>query len=75
MLAPVVGALNLSEIVLSGPEELVGDVLADATLEILQRRTLPESHRGLVIRTSSQGADLILRGATALVLQAQLGIT
>ncbi|PII83751.1 sugar kinase [Leucobacter sp. OLJS4] len=75
VLAPVVGALNLSEIVLSGPQELVGDVLADATLEILQRRTLPESHRGLVIRTSSQGADLILRGATALVLQAQLGIT
>ena len=74
-LAPVVGALNLSEIVLAGPEELVGDALAEATLEILQRRTLPESHRGLTIRTSSQGSDLILRGATALVLQAQLGIT
>lgn len=74
-LAPVVGVLNLAEVVLAGPIDLIGDTLADATLEILRRRTMPDSHSDLVLRTSTQGADLILRGATATVLKRQLGIS
>ncbi|WP_082309340.1 ROK family transcriptional regulator [Leucobacter musarum] len=74
-LAPVVGVLNLAEVVLAGPIELVDGVLAEATLEILRRRTMPDSHDTLVLRTSRQGDDLILRGATAVVLGATLGIT
>lgn len=73
-LAPVVGALNLAEVVLAGPEEIISGTLADAALEILQRRTMFETHRNLVLRTSSQSEDLVLRGATAFVLQAQLGV-
>ncbi|KIP52129.1 ROK family transcriptional regulator [Leucobacter komagatae] len=73
-LAPVIGMLNLAEIVLSGPPDLVNGTLADAALEILQRRTMPDSHDTLVIRASSQGEDLILRGATAAVLRDRLGV-
>ncbi|MBK0419487.1 ROK family transcriptional regulator [Leucobacter sp. CSA1] len=74
-LAPVVGALNLAEVVLAGPEELIDDTLVEATLEILRRRTMPDSHSALVLRTSTQGKDLVLRGATALVLQERLGVS
>ena len=73
-LAPVVGVLNLAEVVLAGPLELIEGTLAEATLEILRRRTMPDSHNDLIIRTSMQGDDLILRGAVAIVLHAQLGV-
>lgn len=75
VLAPVIGLLNLGEVVLAGPPELISGTLADATLEILRRRTMPDSHADLVLRTSTQGDDLVLRGATAIVLQARLGIS
>ncbi|GAA1315241.1 ROK family transcriptional regulator [Leucobacter albus] len=74
-LAPVIGMLNLAEIVLSGPPELVDGTLADAAYEILTRRTMPNSHDTLVIRTTGQGEDLILRGAAAVVLRERLGVS
>ncbi|MBL3685766.1 ROK family transcriptional regulator [Leucobacter zeae] len=74
-LAPVVGVLNLAEVVLAGPTELIGGTLAEAALEILQRRTMPDTHDDLVLRTSTQGEDLILRGATATVLKERLGVS
>jgi predicted NBD/HSP70 family sugar kinase len=74
-LAPVVGVLNLAEVVLAGPVDLIDGTLAEATLEILRRRTMPDSHDDLVLRTSQQGEDLILRGATAIVLKDRLGVT
>lgn len=74
-LAPVIGVLNLAEVVLAGPSGLVEGTLAEATLEILQRRTMSDSHSNLVLRTSTQGGDLVLRGATAIVLNEQLGVS
>ena len=74
-LAPVIGMLNLAEIVLAGPPELVDGALADAAREILTRRTMPDSHATLVIRASSQGEDLSLRGAAAAVLRDRLGVS
>jgi hypothetical protein len=71
----VVGVLNLAEVVLAGPVDLIDGTLAEATLEILRRRTMPDSHDDLVLRTSQQGEDLILRGATAIVLKDRLGVT
>ena len=41
VLAPVVGALNLSEVVLSGPAELLDGALHDATVDTLRTRTMP----------------------------------
>ena len=74
-LAPVVGMLNLAEIVLAGPHELIGGTLAEAAIEVLTRRTMPDSHDTLVFRVSDQGEDLILRGATAVVLKDRLGVS
>jgi len=74
-LAPVVGVLNLAGVVLAGPAELLEGTLANATLDMLSRRTMPDSHDGLVLHTSTQGDKLVLRGALAAVLGQQLGIT
>ncbi|GAA2524750.1 ROK family transcriptional regulator [Rarobacter incanus] len=74
-LAPVIGALNLAEVVLAGPPDLVGNEIANAALEIVQRRTMSDSHDTLTIRTSDQGQDLVLLGAMALVLQNRLGVS
>ena len=74
-LAPVIGVLNLAEVVLAGPAELLDGTLAEATFEILRSRTMPDSHDDLVLRTSAQSDDLILRGATAVVLKDRLGVS
>lgn len=74
-LAPVVGMLNVAEVVLAGPPHLVSEELAQATSEILARRTMAHTHDHLVIRTSTQGDDLVLRGATAFVLRERLGVS
>lgn len=73
-LAPVIGMLNLSEVVLAGPLSLVEGPLAEAALESIRTRTMPVSHTGLVLRASVQGDDLMLLGATASVLKEQLGV-
>lgn len=74
-LAPIVGALDLSEIVLSGPEELLGGALAQATVETLRTRTLAEFHDGVQVRMTAQAEDIVLRGAAVMVLSGQLGVS
>ncbi|QNE37162.1 ROK family transcriptional regulator [Leifsonia shinshuensis] len=74
-LAPVVGALNLSELVLSGPTELLDGPLAEATIHTLRNRTMAENHADLAVRMTTQGQDIVLRGAAVLVLSGQLGVS
>jgi predicted NBD/HSP70 family sugar kinase len=74
-LAPVVGALNLSEIVLSGPTELLDGALAEATIQTLRSRTMAEFHGNLTLRMTALGQDIVLRGAAVLVLSGQLGVS
>ncbi|MGO4300997.1 ROK family transcriptional regulator [Leifsonia sp. RAF41] len=74
-LAPVVGALNLSEIVLSGPTELLDGPLAEATVHTLRNRTMAENHADLSLRMTTQGQDIVLRGAAVLVLSGRLGVS
>lgn len=74
-LAPVVGALDLSEIVLSGPSELLDGPLAQATVETLRARTLAQFHDGVRVRMTEQGEDIVLRGAAVMVLSGQLGVS
>ncbi len=74
-LAPVVGALDLSEIVLSGPPELLGGALAEATVETLRARTLAQFHDSVRVRMTQQGQDIVLRGAAVMVLSGQLGVS
>lgn len=75
VLAPVVGALNLLEIVLSGPADLLDGPLSAATVETLRNRTMADITGDLTLRMTSQGQDIVLRGAAAMVLSGQLGVS
>ncbi|MGZ0711536.1 ROK family protein (plasmid) [Coraliomargarita sp. W4R53] len=74
-LAPIVGALDVSEIVLSGPAELLDGPLAEQTVETLRARTLAQFHDGVRVRMTEQGQDIVLRGAAVMVLSGQLGVS
>tara|TARA_R110002020_G_scaffold152794_6_gene331132 strand:- start:68264 stop:69403 length:1140 start_codon:yes stop_codon:yes gene_type:complete len=74
-LAPVVGALNLSEIVLSGPTSLLEGALHSATVETLRNRTMAKFHGDLTVRMTALGEDIVMRGAAVMVLSAQLGVS
>jgi predicted NBD/HSP70 family sugar kinase len=73
-LAPVVAALDLSEVVLSGPRELVEGPLLAAVDETLRRRMLARNASSLQVRVAADSDDIVLRGAAVLVLLDQWGV-
>ena len=75
VLAPIVAALNLHEIVLSGPAELLDGPLLDAADRTIRERTMPISSTGLAVRTSKLGEDVVVVGAAVLVLSGELGVS
>ncbi|WDZ84498.1 ROK family transcriptional regulator [Micromonospora cathayae] len=75
VLAPIVAALNVSEIVLSGPHRVLEGPLAAAVMETIRQRALTEVHGDIVLRLSELGDDIVLRGAAAMVTSRQLGLT
>jgi len=74
-LAPVVGALDLAEVVLSGPASLLDGPLSRAALDTLRARTMAELHGDLALRGSALGEDIVMRGAAAMVLSGRLGVS
>jgi predicted NBD/HSP70 family sugar kinase len=74
-LAPIVGALNLIDIVIGGPGDLVGDVFRDEILITIRERTLPALSDHLIVRSSSLGDDVALAGAAVLVVSGELGVS
>jgi predicted NBD/HSP70 family sugar kinase len=74
-LAPVVSVLDLAEVLLSGPPELLDGPLRAAALSTLRARTMPVIGSGLVVRAGSLGEDVALAGAAVLVLSGQLGVS
>jgi len=74
-LAPVVGTLNLHELVLSGPNDLLDGPLRDAAAKTIRRNTMPVIGDELVVRTSALGEDVVLVGAAVLVLSGELGVS
>ena len=74
VLATLVGALNLSEIVLSGPMDLLDDRFRSAAIDTIRNRTFPTVGQHTAVRFSSLGDDGVLLGAAALVLRNELGI-
>ncbi|MBX3195513.1 MAG: ROK family transcriptional regulator [Schumannella sp.] len=74
-LAPVVGALDLAEVVLSGPAELLDGPLTEAAIEALRNRTMAAFHGDLTVRMTELGQDIVMRGAAAMVLSGQLGVS
>lgn len=75
-IAPIVGALDVSEVVLSGPQELLGGAFLAATSDTLRARTLAEFHDRVRVRMATQSAaNIVLRGAAVMVLVGQLGVS
>ena len=74
-LAPVVSALDLNEILLCGPQELLDGPLAQAALDTITHRSMPVVAAGLEVRMAALGPDVALQGAAVLVLSGQLGVT
>ncbi|WP_084102224.1 ROK family protein [Demequina sp. NBRC 110051] len=74
-LGPVVGALNLGEVVLAGPHDLLAGDLLEATAETLRSRTMGEIHGSLTLRMTALGRDIVVLGAVVTVLTGQLGIS
>lgn len=72
--APIVGALNLGEVVLSGPPELIDGPLLAAAADTLRDRTMPEFVGDLSVRMTTLGQDIIVLGAVVMVLTGQLGV-
>lgn len=72
-LAPVVATLNLGEVVLSGPPDLV-EPLAEHASATVGELVMPVSAEQFVVRASKLGDDGVLVGATGLVLAGELGV-
>lgn len=75
VLAPVIGALNVHELVLTGPLDLLDGPLRDAVTATLRRRVMAVTSDSLTVRTSNLGDDVVLVGAAGLVLAGELGVS
>lgn len=73
-IAPIVAALDLSEVVLSGDRDVLSGAFVDSATRTLHERTLDGVFEDVAIRFSSQ-LDIVLRGAAVMVLSAQLGVS
>ena len=74
-IAPIVGALDLSEIVLAGPSDILGGACLDAAAETVQARTMREFHRAIRLRMTKHGREVVTKGAAVRVLAGQRGIS
>jgi predicted NBD/HSP70 family sugar kinase len=75
VLAPVVAALNLHEVVLAGPPDLLDGELREALDATIRERVMAASADDLVVRMSPLGDDVVLVGAAVLVLSGELGVS
>lgn len=73
-LAPVVGVLDLAEVVLSGPRHLLGGPLLDSVQQTLLARLLHQDPQPVTVRLAEDPQDIVLRGAAVMVLWNQLGV-
>jgi predicted NBD/HSP70 family sugar kinase len=73
-LSTVLGALDISDVVLSGPASVTSETFRNAARDEIAARTMPNLADRLLIRPSTFGFDDVLIGAAALVLDRELGI-
>ena len=73
-IAPIIGALDLSEIVLAGPEDLLAGSFMKAVDDTVHDRML-DDNAPIHIRMSEHGRDSVLMGATVKVLAGRLGVS
>jgi predicted NBD/HSP70 family sugar kinase len=73
-LAPVVSMLNLAEVLLSGPADLLGEPFRQALVAAVKQRTFPLVGKRFQARLTTTGSDDVLLGAAAVVLDHELGV-
>jgi predicted NBD/HSP70 family sugar kinase len=73
-LAPVVALLDLTEVIVGGPAELIEGPFLTASQTLIHDRTHMEDRSPVTLRSSALGADAVLYGAAALVLRRHLGV-
>jgi predicted NBD/HSP70 family sugar kinase len=71
-LAPIVSLLNLAEVLLSGPPDVLGEPFRRALVDAVKQRTFPLVGRRFQARPTATGRDDVLRGAAAVVLEREL---
>lgn len=74
-LAPIVSALDLQEIIIGGPEDLIDGRFLEACESLTIERTHSEFRRDLSVKLSSLGNEAVLLGAVSLVLRTTLGVS
>ena len=74
VLAPIVSALNVGDVVVSGPGDLIGPPFVNAVAATVRERTLEAVSRDLSV-VPAPDEDVALRGAETLVLGARLAIS
>jgi predicted NBD/HSP70 family sugar kinase len=73
-LAPVISTLNLREVVLTGPPDVLDETFRAAAADAVRARTMPAVGGNVDVRFSSLGEDTVLLGAAMLVLDRELGV-
>jgi predicted NBD/HSP70 family sugar kinase len=73
-LAPVISTLNLRQVVLSGPLDVLDETFRAAALDAIRARTMAAVGDNVDLRFSSLGEDDVLLGAAMLVLDRELGV-
>jgi predicted NBD/HSP70 family sugar kinase len=74
-LAPIIAVLGVNTVILAGPEDYVAGPMLTEARSTIERRTLESVTRDLRMSAAVDSDDLVLQGATALVLTAELGIS
>ena len=74
MIANLIGVLDVERIVLHGSVAELGDVWLEAVRDEANRRALPLLTGNVVIERAAAIGDLVLLGASAVVLTAELGL-
>lgn len=72
--AYLVGILNVKHIVIAGQMARAGDSFLEGIRTTVSRRVLPTLAAGTHIHYTTLGDDVVLMGASALVLKQQLGV-
>ncbi|PYY36388.1 ROK family transcriptional regulator [Curtobacterium sp. MCBD17_030] len=75
VLAPIISAVNITEIVVTGPADLVQGPFIQAVRVTATARTLASVGNDLSVTATSTNSDLILRGGAAFLLAAELGVS
>nr|WP_205707440.1 ROK family transcriptional regulator [Kineococcus vitellinus] len=75
VLAPVVAALDLEEVVLVGPADLLDGPLLTAARDTVEATCMPASGGGVRLRMAALGPNGVLQGAAALVLSGEFGFS